>query len=150
VANKMADKKKSARQTGQTRQTGRASQASQMVEPEAKGVEQEKEQSKPSKAAARERERERVREREREERKEKAPRREAKSSAPTLQSNLRKNRIIRYILESYYELRHKVTWPTFEEARNMTIAVIALSVVIGIILGIADFGLLHLYQLIAK
>jgi preprotein translocase subunit SecE len=148
----MADKKKNARQTGQSRQTGRASQASQMVEPEAKGVEQEKEQSKPSKAAARERERERerVREREREERKEKAPRREAKSSAPTLQSNLRKNRIIRYILESYYELRHKVTWPTFEEARNMTIAVIALSVVIGIILGIADFGLLHLYQLIAK
>ncbi len=148
MANKMADKKKNARQTG------RASQASQMVEPEAKGVEQEKEQSKPSKATARERERERererVREREREERKEKAPRREAKSSAPTLQSNLRKNRIIRYILESYYELRHKVTWPTFEEARNMTIAVIALSVAVGIILGIADFGLLHLYQLIAK
>lgn len=121
-----------------------------MVEPEAKGVEQKKEQSKPSKAAARERERERVREREREERKEKAPRREAKSSAPTLQSNLRKNVVLRYILESYYELRHKVTWPTFEEARNMTIAVIALSVVVGIILGIADFGLLHLYQLIAK
>lgn len=141
----MADKKKNARQTGQAdraRQTSRASQASQMVEPEAKGVEREKEQSKPSKAAARERERE--------ERREKAPRRETKSSASSWQSNLRKNAAIRFFLESYYELRHKVTWPTFEEARNMTIAVIALSVVIGIILGVADFGLLHLYQLIAK
>jgi preprotein translocase SecE subunit len=65
-----------------------------------------------------------------------------------MQSSLRKNAIIRYILDSYYELRFKVTWPTFEEARNMTIAVLALSVAVGIILGIADFGLLHLYQLI--
>jgi preprotein translocase SecE subunit len=131
VANKMADKKKTASQ---------ARQASQMVEPKAKGVEREKEQSKPSKAAARERERD--------ERKEKSARRETKSSSPTMQSSLRKNAIVRFILESYYELRFKVTWPTFEEARNMTIAVLVLSAVVGAILGIADFGLLHLYQLI--
>ena len=110
-----------------------------MVEPKAKGVEPEKEQSKAAKAVARQRD----------ERKEKSSRRETKSSS-TIQSNLRKNAVIRFFLESYYELRHKVTWPTFEEARNMTIAVLALSVVIGIILGVADFGLLHLYQLIAK
>jgi preprotein translocase subunit SecE len=138
----MADKKKNASQTSQTGQT-KQRQASQMVEPKAKGVEREKEQSKPSKAAARERERD--------ERKEKsAPRRETRSSSPTLQSSLRKNAIIRFILDSYLELRFKVTWPTFEEARNMTIAVLALSVVIGAILGIADFGLLHLYQLITS
>jgi len=129
VANKMADKKKTASQ---------ARQASQMVEPKAKGVERDKEQSKPSKAAARERD----------ERKEKSARRETRSSSPTMQSSLRKNAIIRFILESYYELRFKVTWPTFEEARNMTIAVLVLSAVVGIILGAADFGLLHLYQLI--
>lgn len=133
MANKMADKKKNASQT-----TRQPRQTSQMVEPKAKGVEQDKEQSKPSKAAARERD----------ERKEKSVRRETKSSSPTMQSSLRKNAIIRFILDSYYELRFKVTWPTFEEARNMTIAVLALSVVVGIILGIADFGLLHLYQLI--
>lgn len=133
MANKMADKKKNASQASQARQ------ASQMVEPKAKGVERDKEQSKPSKAAARERSRD--------ERKEKSAR-QTKSSSPTIQSNLRKNAIIRFILDSYMELRFKVTWPTFDEARNMTIAVLALSVVIGAILGIADFGLLHLYQLI--
>ena len=126
----MADKKKN------------ASQVSQTAEPKAKGVEREKEQSKPSRSAARERQRD--------ERKEKSTRRETKpSSSTSLQSSLRKNTYIRFILDSYYELRYKVTWPTFEAARNMTIAVIALSVVVGIILGIADFGLLHLYQLIA-
>jgi preprotein translocase SecE subunit len=128
----MADKKKNASQSSSTRQ------ASQMVEPKAKGVERDKELSKPSKAAARERE----------ERKEKSTRRETKSSSPTLMSNLRKNAITRFFLDAYQELRFKVTWPTFEEARNMTIAVLALSAVIGAILGIADFGLLHLYQLI--
>jgi preprotein translocase subunit SecE len=143
----MADKKKNASQTGQTSRTsqsgraGQTRQASQMVEPKAKGVERDKELSKPSRATARERTRD--------ERKEKsALRRETKSSSPSMVSSLRKNAIIRFVLESYYELRFKVTWPTFEEARNMTIAVLALSVVVGAILGVADFGLLHLYQLI--
>jgi preprotein translocase SecE subunit len=133
VANKMADKKKNASQSSQVAQ-------SQMAEPKAKGVEREKEQSKTVKAAARDRGRD--------ERKEPAKRRETKSSS-TMQSSLRRNKYVRFILEAYYELRHKVTWPTFEEARNMTVVVIVLSVVIGIILGIADFGLLHLYKLIA-
>jgi preprotein translocase SecE subunit len=133
VANKMADKKKNASQSSQVTQ-------SQMTEPKAKGVEREKEQSKTVKAA--------TRDRGRDERKEPAKRRETKSSS-TMQSSLRKNKYVRFILEAYYELRHKVTWPTFEEARNMTVVVIVLSVVIGIILGIADFGLLHLYKLIA-
>jgi preprotein translocase SecE subunit len=137
----MADKNKNASQSSQTGLTGQSRQANQMVEPKAKGVERDKELSKPSKATARERTRD--------ERKEKStPRREARSSSSTLQSSLRKNVIIRFILDAYYELRFKVTWPTFEEARNMTIAVLALSVVVGAILGIADFGLLHLYQLI--
>jgi len=130
----MADKKKNASQSS------RATQSQQMAEPQAKGVEREKEQSKTVKAAARDRGRD--------ERKEPAKRRETKSSS-TWQSNLRKNKYVRFMLEAYYELRHKVTWPTFEEARNMTVVVIVLSVVIGIILGIADFGLLHLYKLIA-
>lgn len=132
MANKMADKKKNASQSS------RATQSQQMAEPQAKSVEREKEQSKTVKAAARGRD----------ERKEPAKRRETKSSS-TWQSNLRKNKYVRFMLEAYYELRHKVTWPTFEEARNMTVVVIVLSVVIGIILGIADFGLLHLYKLIA-
>ena len=137
----MADKKKTASRANRVSQSSRAAQSqsqSQMVEPGVRGVERDKEQSKTVKAAARDRD----------ERKETAKRRETKSSS-TMQSSLRKNKYVRFILEAYYELRHKVTWPTFEEARNMTVVVIVLSVIIGIILGIADFGLLHLYKLVA-
>ena len=55
---------------------------------------------------------------------------------------------MRFVREAYYELRYKVTWPTFTEARNMTIAVIVLSAVIGGILSLADLGLLRLFVLI--
>jgi preprotein translocase SecE subunit len=68
---------------------------------------------------------------------------------PTLQARLRNNRIGRFIFEAYYELRHKVTWPTFNEARNMTFMVLLLSAVVAIILALADFGLYHLFLLIS-
>ncbi len=55
---------------------------------------------------------------------------------------------VRFVRESYRELRYKVTWPTLLEARNMTIAVIALSLVVGIILGLVDAGLFQLFKLI--
>ncbi len=90
----------------------------------------------------------------REERKERSKeeskpvRREAAKSSSSLESWLRKNTTGRFVLEAYYELRHKVTWPTFEDARNMTFVVIALSAAIGIVLGAADFGLTQLFLLI--
>jgi preprotein translocase SecE subunit len=74
-------------------------------------------------------------------------RREAKGS-PSLMTRFRASRAGRFIFEAYNELRHKVTWPTFEEARNMTIAVIVISAVIGGILSLADLGLLHLFVLL--
>lgn len=48
----------------------------------------------------------------------------------------------RYFAESYLEML-KVTWPTFSEARNMTIVVIAMSALIAIVLGAADIGLVR-------
>jgi len=57
---------------------------------------------------------------------------------------------VRFVREAYHELRYKVTWPTFQEARNMTLVVIALSAAIGILLGIVDVGLLKLFQLISS
>ena len=55
---------------------------------------------------------------------------------------------VRFVRESYRELRYKVTWPTFVEARNMTIVVIVLSTVIGLILGGVDLGLLQAFKAI--
>jgi len=126
VANKMAEKKKS---------TGR----SQTAELKTRGKEKEQ-PAKSARVATRE-----VRKEQKTESKA-APRRENKGS-PVV-ARIRSNRIGRFILEAYYELRHKVTWPTFEQARNMTIAVIVISVLVGALLAAADFGLYHLFLLI--
>jgi preprotein translocase SecE subunit len=75
-------------------------------------------------------------------------RRDAKGS-PSILLRLRNGRVGRFITEAYYELRHKVTWPTFEEARNMTIAVIIISAVVGGILGLVDYGLYYLFLYIS-
>ena len=74
--------------------------------------------------------------------------RSTKGSIGTIQ-RLRNGRVGRFITEAYYELRHKVTWPSFEEARNMTIVVIIISVVIGGILGLVDYGLYNLFLYIS-
>jgi preprotein translocase SecE subunit len=109
VANKMADKKKS---------------ASQSIAAESNVRGSEKVQSKPTK-------------------------RESKQS-PSFWTRFRNYRMVRFVREAYHELRYKVTWPTFQEARNMTLVVIALSAAIGILLGIVDLGLFKLFQLISQ
>lgn len=74
-------------------------------------------------------------------------RRDAKGST-SLTKRLRNNKIGGFLYEAYYELRYKVTWPTFREARNMTLVVIVLSAVMAIILFGADFGLHKLFLFI--
>ena len=75
-------------------------------------------------------------------------RREAKGPS-SWEVRFRTNRFGRFVMDAYYELRHKVTWPTFEEARNMTFVVIVLSAVIGGLLSLADIGLQQLFFLIS-
>jgi len=53
------------------------------------------------------------------------------------------NPVTRWLAEAYIELR-KAVWPTFTEARNMTIIVISISAAVAIILGLADLGLTKL------
>jgi preprotein translocase SecE subunit len=145
----MADKKKNPGQSAtrmQSRNRNRMAapkaRSDEMVTPKAEG--DEKEQSKNVKAVARERDERKVQE-------SKPVRREnrSQSKGPSdWQVRLRSNRSIRFVLDAYYELRHKVTWPSFNEARNMTIAVLLLSAAVGALLGLADFGLQHLYVLL--
>ena len=49
------------------------------------------------------------------------------------------NAIQVYITQTSGELR-KVSWPTWPEARQLTILVIIVMVVIGIFLGVVDWG----------
>ncbi len=71
------------------------------------------------------------------------------SKEPAWFLRFRNSRVGRFVFDAYYELRHKVTWPTFEEARNMTLIVIVLSGIIGAALALVDFGLYHLFILIS-
>ena len=145
----MADKKKNPGQSAmrmQSRNRNRMAaskvRSDEMATPKADG--DEKEQSKDVKVVARDRDERKVQE-------SKPVRRENKSQSkgpPNWQVRLRSNRSIRFVLDAYYELRHKVTWPSFNEARNMTIAVLLLSAAVGALLGLADFGLQHLYVLL--
>ena len=75
--------------------------------------------------------------------------RETKQQSSSLWKSLRQRRSIAFLLEAYDELRHKVTWPTFQEARNMTIVVIVLSAAVSAFLALADLGLLRLFRLIS-
>ena len=63
---------------------------------------------------------------------------------------LRRYRLIAFMLDAYFELRHKVTWPTAIEARNMTIIVLLLSAAVGVILGLVDLGLYQVFLLLTR
>ena len=49
-------------------------------------------------------------------------------------------RFTRYVEDSKAELR-KVTWPTLQETRKATLAVLGFVAVMAVILGLVDFGL---------
>jgi len=86
----------------------------------------------------------------REERQSKPVRRDTKLATASTKKpgGFRNSALVSFVRESYRELRYKVTWPTFPEARNMTLIVIALSTVVGLILGLVDAGLFQLFKLI--
>jgi len=135
----MADKKKNASPSAT-----RSQKQDQMVEPKTRS--DEKEPVKNAKAVARTRD-------ERKAQESKTVRRDTRGPSPSKgpakwQVRLRSNRYVRFILDAYYELRHKVTWPTFNEARNMTIVVLLLSAAVGVVLGVVDYGLQYLYILL--
>ena len=144
MANKMSEKKKSASR-------------SETEEPKERVGEKE---LKSTKTSARETEesKERVREKEsksakaatRDERPSRPVRRETRSAPASSRKSggFRNWAVVRFVREAYHELRYKVTWPTFPEARNMTLVVIALSTIVGLVLGLVDAGLFQLFRLV--
>ena len=75
--------------------------------------------------------------------------RESRQESSGLWKRIRRIRWVSFVFEAYDELRHKVTWPTFVEARNMTIVVILLSAAVSAFLALVDAGLFKLFQLIS-
>nr|BBH89869.1 hypothetical protein KTC_46200 [Thermosporothrix sp. COM3] len=69
----------------------------------------------------------------------------ARKGKNTLLGRFRSTRFGGFIYDAYYELRYKVTWPSFQQARNMTIAVLIISGVVGLLLWLVDTGLYYLF-----
>lgn len=54
---------------------------------------------------------------------------------------------ITFVKQSADELR-KVVWPTKEEVTRLTVAVVVISLIVGIFIGGIDFGLTKLLEII--
>jgi preprotein translocase subunit SecE len=60
--------------------------------------------------------------------------------SPPVQIRRQKMKIKRYIQESFTELVHKVTWPTWAELQNSAVLVMVASVIIALIVAAMDFS----------
>ena len=49
------------------------------------------------------------------------------------------NKIATYVKDSYNELMHKVTWPTWEELQQSTMIVLVATIIITAIVALMDF-----------
>ena len=45
-----------------------------------------------------------------------------------------------YILDSYEEMRYKVTWPKYNDLQSSAILVLVASLIFAIIIGVIDLG----------
>jgi len=52
---------------------------------------------------------------------------------------VKNNKIVRYVKDSYDELMHKVSWPTWAELQNSAVVVSVASLVIALIVFVMDF-----------
>lgn len=61
-------------------------------------------------------------------------------------------KIAKYFKESYTELVHKVTWPTWSELQNSTTVVMIASTIIAVVIWVMDYAFDNLmtfvYQLL--
>jgi len=69
--------------------------------------------------------------------------------AKAVKTARRENRVVRYFRETRSELR-KVIWPTRQEATNLTLVVIAVTVAMSALLGLVDYIFSQLFGLIVR
>ena len=48
-------------------------------------------------------------------------------------------KLINYITESYQEMVHKVTWPSFQSLQNSSVLVLVASLIFAMLIGVIDF-----------
>lgn len=55
-----------------------------------------------------------------------------------------------FFSESYNELMHKVTWPTWSELQNSAIVVMVAGIIFAVVIFIMDFTFEHLMDFVYK
>ena len=70
-------------------------------------------------------------------------------STRELRRNVRRAPLTRFVRSAYQELR-KCQWPTPEQTGRLTALVLAISVLMAMILGLADLGFDRLFELITS
>jgi preprotein translocase subunit SecE len=60
------------------------------------------------------------------------------------------NKFIHYLKETYTELVHKVSWPTWTDLQGSSVVVLVASIIIALIVFAMDFSFDNLFKFIYK
>jgi preprotein translocase subunit SecE len=60
------------------------------------------------------------------------------------------NKITGYLKETYTELVHKVSWPTWADLQNSSVVVLVASLIIALVVFAMDFSFDHLFKFVYR
>jgi len=60
------------------------------------------------------------------------------------------NKVTNYLQDTYNELVHKVSWPSWTDLQNSAIVVMVASLIIALVVFAMDFGFQHIFQFMYK
>ena len=60
------------------------------------------------------------------------------------------NKVTGYFQETYNELVHKVSWPSWADLQSSSIVVLVSSLIIALVIFAMDFGFQHVFQFLYK
>ena len=60
------------------------------------------------------------------------------------------NKVTNYLQETYNELVHKVSWPSWVDLQSSSIVVLVASLIIAIVVFAMDISFQHLFQFLYK
>jgi preprotein translocase subunit SecE len=70
--------------------------------------------------------------------------------APPVQTNNAMKKIVNYLRESYNELVHKVTWPTWKDLQNSALVVMIAALIFSLIVFVMDISFQKILEGIYK
>jgi len=60
------------------------------------------------------------------------------------------NKVTGYLQETYNELIHKVSWPSWTDLQSSSIVVMVASLIIALVIFAMDFSFQHVFQFLYK